>query len=312
MAKTTLEINGMSCQHCVQTVTDALTALEGVQRAKVNLRKGEAVVHFDASRATTANLTEAITEAGFEAVAKTKPLSLKSIGAILIVLFSLIGCTDVPYTGPMLTVDDVDRYLNSLGEDTVCLQDGFDSICIKVVPEKRDGADGNIPIVHVHPTSLIYMFYYEEKPILRAERVMDTTAITQELTDQLTANGGTQDGNGINGNVLKDWTIQIYYPDAFPEEDRGTTPETSGLDIRIVEGMKIGTDKQKDLEIKNFTQIDGLDSSRIVQFSIETEAPEITIQVDGLVPEHTATFYINADSVASNEGTSSLQLQPLP
>ena len=59
-------------------------------------------------------------------------------------------------------------------------------------------------------------------------------------------------------------------------------------------------------------QIDGLDSSRIVQFSIETEAPEITIQVDGLVPEHTATFYINADSVASNEGTSSLQLQPLP
>ena len=312
MAKTTLEINGMSCQHCVKTVTDALTALEGVQRAKVNLRKGEAIVHFDAARATTVNLTEAITEAGFEAIAKTKPLSLKSIGAILIVLFSLIGCTDVPYTGPMLTVDDVDRYLNSLGEDTVCLQDGFDSICIKVVPEKRDGEDDNVPIVHVHPTSLIYMFYYEDKPILRAERVMDTTQITQELTDQLTANGGTQDGNGIDSNVLRDWTIQIYYPDAFPEEDRGTTPETSGLDIRIVEGMKIGPNKQKDLEIKNFTQIDGLDSSRIVQFSIETEAPEITIQVDGLVPEHTATFYINADSVASNEGTSSLQLQPLP
>ena len=63
MAKTTLEINGMSCQHCVKTVTDALTALEGVQRAKVNLRKGEAIVHFDAARATTVNLTEAITEA---------------------------------------------------------------------------------------------------------------------------------------------------------------------------------------------------------------------------------------------------------
>ncbi len=310
MAKTTLEINGMSCQHCVKTVTDALTALEGVQRAKVNLRKGEAIVHFDAARATTVNLTEAITEAGFEAIAKTKPLSLKSIGIILIVLFSIIGCTDVPYTGPMLTVDDVDRYLNSLGEDTVCLQDGFDSICIKVVPEKRDEAD-DIPIVHVHPTSLIYMFYYEDNPILRAERVMDTTQITQELTDQLTANGGTQDGNGIDSNVLRDWTIQIYYPDAFPEEDRGTTPETSGLDIRIVEGMKIGPNKQKDLEIKNFTQIDGLDGSRIVQFSIETEAQELTIQVDGLVPEHTATFYINADSVASNEGTSSLQLQPL-
>ena len=223
-------------------------------------------------------------------------------------LFSIIGCTDVPYTGPMLTVDDVDRYLNSLGEDTVCLQDGFDSICIKVVPEKGDEADDNIPIVHVHPTNLIYMFYYEDKPILRAERVMDTTQIAQELTDQLTVNGSAQDSSD---NVLKDWTIQIYYPDAFPEADRGTTPETSGLDTRVVKGMKIGTNKQKDLKIMNFTQIDGLDGSRIVQFSIETEAQEITIQVNGLVPDHTATFYINADSLASNEGTSSLQLQPL-
>ena len=72
MQKTKLKINGMSCQHCVKTVTDALTELEGVQRAKVNLRKGEAIVHFDASRTTTVNLTEAITEAGFEAAVKTK------------------------------------------------------------------------------------------------------------------------------------------------------------------------------------------------------------------------------------------------
>lgn len=308
MEKIKLQISGMSCQHCVKTVTDVLTELEGVQRAKVNLRKGEAVVHFDASRTTTDTLTEVITEAGFEAVAKTKSVLLKSISTIVVVLFSLIGCTDVPYTGPMLTVDDVDRYLESLGEDTICLQDGFDSICIKVVPEKRDGEDGNIPIVHVHPTSLIYMFYYEDDPILRAERVMDTTQITQKLTDQPTKNSSTQ---GNSENVLKDWTIQIYYPDAFPEADRGTTLETSGFDIRIVEGIKIGTDKQKDLEIQDFTQVNGLEGSRIVQLSVETEAQEITIQVDGLVPDHTATFYINADSVASNEDTSSFQLQPL-
>lgn len=308
MEKIKLQISGMSCQHCVKTVTDVLTELEGVQRAKVNLRKGEAVVHFDASRTTTDTLTEVITEAGFEAVAKTKSVLLKSISTIVVVLFSLIGCTDVPYTGPMLTVDDVDRYLESLGEDTICLQDGFDSICIKVVPEKRDGEDGNIPIVHVHPTSLIYMFYYEDDPILRAERVMDTTQITQKLTDQPTKNSSTQ---GNSENVPKDWTIQIYYPDAFPEADRGTTLETSGFDIRIVEGIKIGTDKQKDLEIQDFTQVNGLEGSRIVQLSVETEAQEITIQVDGLVPDHTATFYINADSVASNEDTSSFQLQPL-
>ena len=66
MAKTKLKIGGMSCQHCVKTVTDALTELQGVRRAKVNLRKGEAVVHFDESRVGTVNLTEAITAAGFE------------------------------------------------------------------------------------------------------------------------------------------------------------------------------------------------------------------------------------------------------
>ena len=230
MAKTTLKVNGMSCQHCVKTVTDVLTELEGVQRAKVNLRKGEAIVHFDASRTTTADLTEAITEAGFEATVKTKSSSLlRAIGVIAVVFASLIGCTDIPYTGPMLTVDDVDRYLNAIGEDTVCLQDGFDSICIKVVPEKSGDADDSIPIVHVYPTSLIYMFYHEARPILRAERVMDTTQITQELTNELTANGNVQ---GIDSNGLKDWTIQIYYPDTFPEADRGETPETSGLDIQ--------------------------------------------------------------------------------
>ena len=68
MEKTKLKIGGMSCQHCVKTVTEALTELPGVRRAKVNLRKAEAVVHFDASRVTPANLTEAITTVGFKVI----------------------------------------------------------------------------------------------------------------------------------------------------------------------------------------------------------------------------------------------------
>ena len=66
MQKTKLKIGGMSCQHCVKAVTDALTELEGVQRAKVNLRKGEAVVRFNALRITSTDLRDAITEAGFK------------------------------------------------------------------------------------------------------------------------------------------------------------------------------------------------------------------------------------------------------
>ena len=66
MEKTKLKIGGMSCQHCVKTVKDALTALEGVQSAKVNLRKGEAVVRFDELSVNPVNLRDAITQAGFE------------------------------------------------------------------------------------------------------------------------------------------------------------------------------------------------------------------------------------------------------
>ena len=57
----------------------------------------------------------------------------KLLIAIFIVSLTVIGC-EIPYTGPMLTVDDVDRYLYSTGEDAVCLQDGLDSLCVKLTP----------------------------------------------------------------------------------------------------------------------------------------------------------------------------------
>lgn len=311
MAKMKLKIQGMSCQHCVKTVTDALTGLDGVQSAKVNLRKNEASVNFDPSRITSDNLTKTVTEVGFEVVEEIKPIPVKYLGAVLILLLSAIGCSDVPYTGPVLTVDNVDRYLDSVGEDTACLQDGFDSICLKRVEREEDDVDYNVPIIHVYPSSLIFLFYYEDSPILRAERLMDTAQIVQELVDkglQLAANDNT---DGDNSTVSGEWVIQIYYSDTFSESNRGQTLKTSGLDITVVEGMPQKVDSQGKLEIKNFEQIDGSDGTRGVQFSIETEAKDITIEVGGLVTGHTAKFYINVDGVASDEVTNTLQLLPL-
>lgn len=251
------------------------------------------------------------TEIGREVVRKTRTLPLRLIGSLLIALFAITGCSDVPYTGPTLTVDYVDRYLDSIGEDTVCLQDGFDTVCLKLLPADG-GTEDDTPIVHVHPTSVSYVFYYKDEPILHAEREMDTTQIVQELIDtgriQHPPNSGNQ---GADGNTAGNWTIQIYYPDVFPEAKRGQTPETSGLDIRVVEGMKIGANKRKDFVIKNFTQVDGPNGSRGVRFSVETDASEITIQVNDLVPYHTAIFHINADDVASGEGSNTLELKPL-
>ena len=53
-----------------------------------------------------------------------------------------IGC-DTPYTG-FLGAGDIDGYLESAGNETVCLADGFDSICIRTIPglPGKDGKDG--------------------------------------------------------------------------------------------------------------------------------------------------------------------------
>ncbi len=66
MAKTTLKINGMSCEHCVKAVTDVLTAADGVSKAKVNLKKGEAKIRFDDAKVTVEKLGQMVTDAGYE------------------------------------------------------------------------------------------------------------------------------------------------------------------------------------------------------------------------------------------------------
>lgn len=52
------------------------------------------------------------------------------------------GC-DTPYTG-FLGPGDIDKYVEDTGDDTVCLADGFDSVCIRTIPGQpgKDGVDG--------------------------------------------------------------------------------------------------------------------------------------------------------------------------
>jgi copper ion binding protein len=65
--KTLLKIDGMSCEHCVKHVKDALEELGGVKSAKVSLKDNSADV--DHSEAVTlAAMKEAVTEAGYEVV----------------------------------------------------------------------------------------------------------------------------------------------------------------------------------------------------------------------------------------------------
>ncbi len=62
--KKTLKIEGMMCDHCVKHVSDALSSLEGVEKAEVTLKhkKGIAVVEGDASDEA---LKKAVADAGY-------------------------------------------------------------------------------------------------------------------------------------------------------------------------------------------------------------------------------------------------------
>jgi copper chaperone len=65
-----LKVKGMSCQHCVMSVTKALNRLEGIQNIQVDLQKGE--VRFDNTKALVSNLIEkAIEEAGYEVISQS-------------------------------------------------------------------------------------------------------------------------------------------------------------------------------------------------------------------------------------------------
>jgi copper chaperone len=64
--KLTLNISGMSCNHCKMKVEKALKTLDGVENVEVNLEAGQAVVDFDSGKISAEELKTVVGEAGYE------------------------------------------------------------------------------------------------------------------------------------------------------------------------------------------------------------------------------------------------------
>lgn len=47
MAKTTLSVPDISCEHCERTITEALTPLDGVREVKVDIPTKQVKVEYD-------------------------------------------------------------------------------------------------------------------------------------------------------------------------------------------------------------------------------------------------------------------------
>ncbi len=67
MTHQTINVEGMSCDHCVQTITKAVKAVQGVKEVSVNLEGKQVSVDYDEREGVLKEITGAITEAGFQA-----------------------------------------------------------------------------------------------------------------------------------------------------------------------------------------------------------------------------------------------------
>lgn len=60
-----ITIEGMSCQHCVRHVTEALTELKGVKNVEVNLNPGRAIIETD-GEVLDSDIRKVVDEVGYE------------------------------------------------------------------------------------------------------------------------------------------------------------------------------------------------------------------------------------------------------
>jgi copper chaperone len=67
VTKATIKIGGMSCEHCVKAVTNAVRALPGVGKVAVSLQANTADVEYDMDKISLAAIKSAIAEEGYDA-----------------------------------------------------------------------------------------------------------------------------------------------------------------------------------------------------------------------------------------------------
>ena len=66
MEKKVLKVEGMSCEHCVKAVTNALSALSGVADVAVSLKEGTVSFNYDPALTPLETVKAAVTGEGYE------------------------------------------------------------------------------------------------------------------------------------------------------------------------------------------------------------------------------------------------------
>ena len=66
MEKTVVKVEGMTCEHCLQAVTKALTALPGIGGVAVDLKAGTVTVEHDPGVTDVVKIKAEIEDQGYD------------------------------------------------------------------------------------------------------------------------------------------------------------------------------------------------------------------------------------------------------
>ncbi len=63
---TILNVEGMSCEHCVRAITEAVKGLEGIQSVAVDLKAGTVSVEHDPDLSSVEKIISEIEDQGYD------------------------------------------------------------------------------------------------------------------------------------------------------------------------------------------------------------------------------------------------------
>jgi copper chaperone len=64
--KLVLNVKGMSCQHCVNSIKKAVGGIKGIEDVEVDLEKNTVTISYDPDTVNIKDVTEAIEDEGYE------------------------------------------------------------------------------------------------------------------------------------------------------------------------------------------------------------------------------------------------------
>lgn len=61
-----IKVGGMTCEHCVETIENALADVDGILAAEADLEHGVVLVEYDSARVDDHAIHDVIVELGYE------------------------------------------------------------------------------------------------------------------------------------------------------------------------------------------------------------------------------------------------------